>query len=195
MLEGPQFLTECLSTAQMRRRMVESRLRHADAGGGNADTPVGQGRQRHAQPLIGLADPALKRHLHIAEMHIGRQLSPVAHFSVGLADSNTRLVGLNHQLDHAVLLAAAEHDDEVGNRRVGDEALLSVDDVAITLSTRDGRDGLRRQIRASQWLGGGKGADLGAGDDRPQVALTDEVTASFQRPTSQNAVHVEDSRN
>jgi hypothetical protein len=59
---------------------------------------------------------------HVHKVNVGRQLGMIAHFGVGLADGDTRVVHINHEQREGVMGPTQEYDVIRGDR-VGDPPL------------------------------------------------------------------------
>jgi hypothetical protein len=113
---------------------VERTLRGADRKRGDVDAAT---RQRdHRGPVSDVLTAADERgggYANVVEADVGRPRAFLAHLGVLGADHHAGRVGghQEHRDARAVVVGGAgacEHDEQVRGRRVGDEALLPVDD-------------------------------------------------------------------
>jgi hypothetical protein len=93
----------------------------------------------------------------------------IAHLLVGRAYAHAGCIQVDDDFGHAAVFRTEQHD-EVGNRRIGDEALSAVDDIATVAAVGEGLDRLDVEVRARIRLGGREAADLVTGEQRLEVA-------------------------
>ena len=152
------------------------------------------GQRRHGRPVADLLGPADERGFADSdrvEDDVGGPGSLLAHLRVLGADADARRAG-GHQ-EHGDTGAAGprfagagEHDEQVRQRGVGDEALLPVQDPVAAVDTGPGA--ARRRVRAGAGFGQRERGDDLAGGDALQPLLLLHLGAEVDQHLARDAV-------
>ncbi len=163
-LEGGDRVPGLLARPGVLHRLVHQPLGHADAQGGDVNSPVGQAPHGGGPPGVvpGLfADQGGGRHPHVVKVDVGGPGPELAHFVVARPDgepggSPRDQKGRDAPGRPGGRVGPGEHHEDIRQRRIGDVALGPVDDPLVPVADRGGRQA--RWIRTGVGLGEGKGS-------------------------------------
>ena len=155
----------------------EEPLRGAHRVGRESHAAVVERAQRDLEALPLLADPLRRGHAQLAEEELRGRRPVQTHLRVVRSNLETMHVPLDDERGDALRSESAVHRGEdhehVGDRRVRDEGLGAVDDVAIAVATRGGLQTGRVAPRAR--LGETVRADLPRGEEIRQITAAEGI--------------------
>ena len=131
----------------------------------------------------------IRRNKYIGEVDVGCELYVIAHLEIRGGNLDAGIMHVCQQ--HAERIArAAQHDNQVAHRRIGNPALLAIDAIAAIDLGRHGFDRFHRKIRAGFGFAGGKAAHELPANQLGQVFFSNIGLRVLQGPSDQNGLTV-----
>ena len=141
MLQGAAELAAFL---EPRTRLVERGIRYAHRLRGDAQPPAVQRFHGDAEPVAGPADETVGGDAEVAQKEFAGLGAADAHLALRGGDEQAGVVTAHHegaQAFRALPAGTGKEDIDIGPAGIGDEYLVSVDDVETAVQLRRGGDG------------------------------------------------------